>query len=478
MQLMREACLIDGQWVTSASADVVEVFNPADGTRVGGVPRLSGKEVLRAIDAASAALPGFARTTAAERAAMLQKFAALIRENQDELARLLTCEQGKPLREARAEIVQSAAYIQWFAEEARRVYGQTIPSPWAGRRIQVTHHPVGVAALITPWNFPASMLARKLGPALAAGCTVVAKPASQTPFSALALGALAGEAGFPPGVVNIVTGSAGEVGGVLMADPRVRKVSFTGSTEVGKTLVTQSAATLKKTSMELGGNAPFLVFADADVERAVQGVIDSKFRNAGQTCVCTNRVYVQDEIYDAFAKRLAAAVAGLEIGNGLAETTEIGPLIDGRAVTTTAAFVKDALEKGGKLLVGGHAHVLGHGFFQPTVIGNASADMRFAREEIFGPVAPLFRFSTEEEAVALANATEFGLACYLYTRDLGRAFRVSEQLEYGIVGVNEGLVTTEVAPFGGYKESGHGREGGSQGIADYLETKYTCFGGL
>jgi succinate-semialdehyde dehydrogenase/glutarate-semialdehyde dehydrogenase len=478
MTLLRQANLINAEWVKAASGNTIAVDNPADGQNIGLVPRLSGAEVTSAVDAAHAAFTHFSRTTAAERAVLLGRLAELIRMHQEELAQLLTREQGKPLREARAEIAQSAAYIQWFAEEARRVYGQIVPSPWANRRIQVTKHPVGIAALITPWNFPASMLARKLGPALAAGCTVVAKPASQTPFSALALGELALQAGFPAGTVNIVTGDARMVGEVLMSDPRVRKVSFTGSTEVGKALVRQSAATLKKTSMELGGNAPFLVFADADIERAVQGVIDSKFRNAGQTCVCTNRIYVEDDIYDDFSRRLSEAVAALKVGNGFADDTEIGPLIDDRAVATTQDFVDDAVAKGGQVLVGGAAHTLGSAFFAPTVIGNANASMRLAREEIFGPVAPLFRFKTEEEAIALANDTEFGLACYVYTRDLGRAFRLSESLEYGIVGVNEGLVTTEVAPFGGYKESGHGREGGSQGIEDYLEVKYTCFGGI
>jgi succinate-semialdehyde dehydrogenase/glutarate-semialdehyde dehydrogenase len=399
-------------------------------------------------------------------------------DNQDGLAELLTLEQGKPLARRKARSAMSAAYVLWFAEEARRVYGDVIPSPWPDRRILVTKEPVGVVAAITPWNFPSSMLSRKIGPALAAGCTAVVKPASQTPYSGLAWGALCEEVGIPKGVINVVTGSAGEIGTELTENPLVRKISFTGSTEVGKILLRQAAGTVKKVSMELGGNAPFLVFDDADLKRAVVGAMAAKYRNAGQTCVCTNRFYVQAGIYDAFVEKLAAASKDLRVGSGLEEGVQQGPLIDDRAVEKVEGFVADAEAKGGRVVVGGKRHALGRSFFEPTVIADATQDMRFSREEIFGPVAPVFRFETEEEAVRLANDTEFGLACYFYTQDLGRAFRVSEGLKYGLVGINEGVITTEVAPFGGMKESGIGREGSRYGMDEYLDVKYVCVGGL
>jgi succinate-semialdehyde dehydrogenase/glutarate-semialdehyde dehydrogenase len=387
-------------------------------------------------------------------------------------------EQGKSLTEAKGEVAISAAYILWFAEEGRRTYGDVVPSPWADRRLLVTKEPVGVIAAITPWNFPSSMLARKIGPALAAGCTAVVKPASQTPYSGLAWGALCEEAGFPKGVVNIVTGSASEIGDELCSNPLVRKITFTGSTEIGKMLIEKSASTVKKVSMELGGNAPFVVFDDADIDRAVEGAMVAKYRNSGQTCVCTNRFFVQAGVYDTFVEKLAAASRKLKVGAGLDDGTQQGPLIDAKAVEKVEELIADATAKGGTVVTGGKRHDLGGSFFEPTVISGATAAMRVMKEEIFGPVAPVFRFETEDEAVAMANDTEFGLACYFYSGDLGRAFRVSEALKYGMVGVNEGLITTVEVPFGGVKESGLGREGGHQGIDDYLDTKYVCIGGL
>jgi succinate-semialdehyde dehydrogenase/glutarate-semialdehyde dehydrogenase len=474
----REEILVGGQWIKAASGKVIEVRDPATGTVVGTVPDAGATETHAAIDAAQEAFLTWSTKTAAERGRLLRALSDEIIKHQDALAELLTREQGKPLSEAKGEVGMSAAYILWFAEEARRIYGDVIPSPWADRRIMVTKQPVGVVAAITPWNFPSSMLARKIGPALAAGCTVVAKPASQTPYSALAWGILAENVGIPAGVINVVTGSAREIGGELTANPLVRKLTFTGSTEVGKILIKQCADTVKKVSMELGGNAPFLVFDDADMDRAIEGAMAAKFRNAGQTCVCTNRFYVQAGIYDAFVERLTEATRALTVGSGLEASNVQGPLIDESAVAKVEELVADATEKGAKVVLGGARHSLGHGFYQPTVIAEATADMRFAREEIFGPVAPVFRFNTEEEAIRLANDTEFGLACYFYTKDLGRAFRVSERLQYGIVGINEGLVTTEVAPFGGMKESGSGSEGSKYGMQDYLDVKYTCIGGL
>ena len=474
----REANLIGGDWVGADSGAVIEVTNPASGEVIGTVPASGRAETARAIGAASAAFQSFRRTTAAERATMLRRLHDAIMDHQTALAELLTLEQGKPLAEAKGEIAGSAAYVLWFAEEARRVYGDTIPSPWADRRILVTKEPVGVVGAITPWNFPSSMLSRKIGPAIAAGCTVVAKPAELTPYSGLAWGYLAEQAGVPKGVVNIVTGDPVEIGAELTSNPLVRKITFTGSTPVGKLLIRQCADTVKKVSMELGGNAPFLVFDDADLDRAVAGAIAAKFRNSGQTCVCANRLYVQAGIYDAFVEAFSAAVRKLKVGPGLEPGVEQGPLISDKALEKVEALVEDAAERGGRIVTGGAVHELGGTFYRPTVIANANATMRIAREEVFGPVAPVFRFETEEEAVLLANNTEFGLGSYFYTRDLGRAFRVAEGLKYGLVGINEGVITTEVAPFGGMKESGLGREGSKYGIEDYLDVKYVCIGGL
>jgi succinate-semialdehyde dehydrogenase/glutarate-semialdehyde dehydrogenase len=478
LEFKREANLIGGEWVAADSRQVIEVNDPATGEVIGTVPKSGRAETRRAIDAAAAAFPGWSAKTAAERAEALRKLAGLIEQNKEELAMLLTVEQGKPLAESRGEVGMSAAYVLWFAEEARRIYGDTIPSPWPDRRILTIKQPVGVVAAITPWNFPSSMIARKLGPALATGCTMVIKPASQTPYSGLAWGVLCEKAGIPAGVVNILTGAASEIGAEMTSNPLVRKVTFTGSTEVGKKLVEQAARTLKRVSMELGGNAPFLVFDDADLDKAVEGAIASKYRNAGQTCVCTNRFIVQDGIYDAFAARLAKASAALKIGNGFDQGVQAGPLIDDKAVEKVEAHIADAVAKGGTVLTGGKRSKLGGTFFEPTVIAGVTPQMKVAREETFGPVAPLFRFAREEEAIGLANDTEFGLACFFYTRDLGRAFRVSEKLQYGQVGVNAGVITTEVAPFGGVKESGLGREGSHHGMEEYVEIKYIMMSGI
>jgi len=475
---MKQANLIAGGWIGADSGKTITVTDPATGTVIGTVPDCGRAETRRAIEAADRAFGAFRKTTAAERAAMLTKLAGLIREHAEPLARLLTLEQGKPLAEARGEIMMSAAYVQWFAEEARRVYGDIIPSPWADRRILVMREPVGVVGAITPWNFPSSMIARKLGAAVAAGCTIVIKPADLTPFSGLAWGDLCERAGVPAGVVNIVTGQAPEIGAELTANPLVRKITFTGSTPVGKLLVAQSATTMKRMSMELGGNAPFIVFDDADLERAVQGAMMAKYRNAGQTCVCTNRFYVQAGIHDAFSRRLAEEVAKVTVGPGFEANVQLGPLIDERALAKVEAHLADALGQGARVLTGGQRHSLGGTFFQPTVIAGATQAMRVAREETFGPLAPVFRFEKEEEAITWANSTEFGLAAYFYTRDLARSFRVAEALKYGMVGVNEGLITTEVAPFGGVKESGLGREGSRYGLDDYLDMKYVNIGGL
>ncbi|MGX1741714.1 NAD-dependent succinate-semialdehyde dehydrogenase [Bosea sp. NPDC055353] len=474
----RDAIFVGGRWLDKASGGTIDVTDPATGKSIGTVPSAGVAETRAAIEAAHAAFPAWAAKTAQERAVLLRKLADEILKHQDALAELLTREQGKPLAEAKGEVGMSAAYVLWFAEEARRVYGDVIPSPWADRRIIVTKQPLGVVGAITPWNFPSSMLARKIGPALAAGCTIVAKPASQTPYSALAWGILAEKAGIPAGVVNVVTGDARTVGGELTGNPLVRKITFTGSTPVGKVLLKQAAETVKKVSMELGGNAPFIVFDDADLDRAVEGAIAAKFRNSGQTCVCTNRFYAQAGIYDAFVEKLTAAVRKLKLGSGLETGVTQGPLIDDKALAKVEEMVADATAKGGTVATGGKRSELGLSFYEPTVIAGATGTMLFAREEIFGPVAPVFRFETEEEALRLANDTEYGLACYFYTRDLGRTFRVSEALQYGIVGVNEGLVTTEVAPFGGVKESGLGSEGSKYGLQDYLDVKYTCIGGL
>ncbi|MEC9245941.1 NAD-dependent succinate-semialdehyde dehydrogenase [Nitratireductor rhodophyticola] len=475
---MRQANFIDGAWVEADSGQTIDVVNPANGQKIGTVPRAGTAETRRAIEAAETAFHSWKKTSADHRAKLLRRLHDAIMDNQDALAELLVMEQGKSFAEAKGEVGMSAAYILWYAEEGRRVYGDVVPSPWADRRILVTKEPVGVIGAITPWNFPSSMLARKLGPALASGCTAIAKPASQTPYSGLAWGVLCEEAGFPKGVVNILTGSASEIGDELCENPLVRKITFTGSTEIGKLLIQKTAGTVKKVSMELGGNAPFIVFDDADLDRAVEGAMAAKYRNSGQTCVCTNRFFVQAGIYDRFVEKLSAAAEKLKVGSGLEDGTQQGPLIDEKAVEKVEELIADATEKGGRVTAGGARHALGGSFFQPTVISNATPDMRFMQEEIFGPVAPVFRFETEEEAVKLANDTVFGLACYFYTGDLGRAFRVMEGLKYGLVGVNEGIITTVEAPFGGLKESGLGKEGGHQGIEDYLDTKYVCIGGL
>ncbi|MDN2566772.1 NAD-dependent succinate-semialdehyde dehydrogenase [Aquibium sp. A9E412] len=475
---LRQANYIDGEWVQADSGETIDVVNPATLQVIGTVPKSGKAETRRAIEAAQRAFESWKKTSANDRAKLMRALHDAIMDNQDPLAELLVMEQGKPFAEAKGEVGMSAAYILWFAEEGRRVYGDVVPSPWADRRVLVTKEPVGVIGAITPWNFPSSMLARKIGPALAAGCTSVAKPASQTPYSGLAWGALCEEVGIPKGVVNVVTGSASQIGDEICSNPLVRKITFTGSTEVGKTLIEKSASTVKKVSMELGGNAPFLVFDDADVDRAVAGAMIAKYRNSGQTCVCTNRFFVQAGVYDAFVEKLAAASEKLKVGPGLEDGTEQGPLIDDGAVGKVEELIADATGKGGSVVTGGGRHALGGTFFQPTVIRDATADMRVMKEEIFGPVAPIFRFETEEEGVALANDTEFGLACYFYTGDLGRTFRVMDGLKYGLIGVNEGLITTVEAPFGGLKESGLGKEGGHQGIDDYLDTKYVCIGGL
>ncbi|WP_439639297.1 NAD-dependent succinate-semialdehyde dehydrogenase [Nevskia sp.] len=474
--LLRSQCYIGGQWLDGAST--IEVRNPATGERVGTVPKLGAVETRAAIEAAHLAWPAWRAKTAKERAALLRAWCALILAHQEDLAQIMTAEQGKPLTESRGEIAYAASFIEWFAEEAKRIAGDVIPAPMASQRLIVTREPIGVCAAITPWNFPAAMITRKAGPALAAGCTMVLKPASQTPLSALALAVLAERAGIPAGVFSVVTGAAGDVGTELATDARVRKLTFTGSTEVGRVLMSQSAATIKKVSMELGGNAPFIVFDDADLDAAVEGALISKYRNAGQTCVCSNRIYVQASVYEAFAAKFVAAVEKLTVGNGTADGVRVGPLIDGKAVAKVEEHIHDALAKGGTLLTGGQRHSLGGYFFQPTVVANATPDMLVAREETFGPLAPLFRFDTEAEVIQLANDTEFGLASYFYSRDIGRVWRVSGALEYGMVGVNTGLISNEVSPFGGVKQSGIGREGSRLGIDDYLVVKYTCMAGI
>jgi len=477
--LWREQCLIDGQWIDADLGGRITVEDPAARAALGSVPRLGAEETRRAIAAAEAAFPDWAARTAAERGRCLEDWYDLIVAHTEDLARIMTLEQGKPLREARAELANAGGFFKWFAEEARRAYGEVIPAPLADRSIVVTKEPVGVCAAITPWNFPSAMLARKVAPALAAGCTVVVKPASQTPYSALALAELGQRAGVPPGVLNVVTGGAREIGHALTASPVVRKLSFTGSTEVGRQLMAQCADTVKRLSLELGGNAPFLVFDDADVDAAVEGALVAKYRNGGQTCVCANRIYVQDGIHDAFVERLAEKVSQRRLGNGLDPDTDQGPLIDEAAVRKVEAHIEDALARGARLVAGGQRESrLGGTHFQPTVLADVTQEMRVAHEETFGPVAPVFRFAEEQEAVRMANDTEYGLAAYFYTRDLARAWRVSRALEYGMVGINTGLVTTEVAPFGGVKSSGIGREGSRHGLDEYLELKYRCFAGL
>ena len=476
--LLRQQGFIDGGWRAAAGGAVAVIRDPADGSVVGEVPVMGAAETRQAIEAAARALPAWAKRTAKDRGAVLRRFAELMIANTDDLAVIMVREQGKPLAEAKGEIAYAASFLEWFAEEGKRVYGELIPTFRADARLMVMRQPVGVAAAITPWNFPAAMITRKLGPALAAGCTFVCKPAPQTPFSALALAELATRAGLPAGVFNVVTGDAEAIGGELTSNPLVRKLSFTGSTAVGKKLIAQCAGTVKKVSMELGGNAPFIVFDDADLDAAVQGAMASKYRNTGQTCVCANRFYVQSGVYDAFAEKLVKAVSTLRVGAGLSGPTEQGPLIDARALAKVESHVADALAQGGRVAAGGKRHALGGNFYEPTVLLDVAPGMKVAREETFGPVAPLFRFDTEEEAVRMANDTESGLAAYFYTRDLARSWRVQEALEYGIVGVNTGIFSTEVAPFGGVKESGLGREGSRHGIEEYTEIKYVCVGGL
>ncbi|GGE44587.1 NAD-dependent succinate-semialdehyde dehydrogenase [Actibacterium pelagium] len=476
--LLMQSNLIGGEWTGADSGGTIDVTNPATSDVIGTIPNCGSAETERAITAAQEAFISWSHSDLLFRVGLLHKLHDALMDNQETLAQLLTAEQGKPIFEARGEIAIGAAYIRWFAEEIRRAKGEIVPSPTADRKLLVTRHPVGVVGAITPWNFPSSMLARKLGPALAAGCTVVAKPATATPYSGLVWGKLAEDVGFPAGVLNIVTGSSRQIGGAIMDSPIVRKVTFTGSTEVGKTLIRQSADTVKKVSMELGGNAPFIVFDDADLDAAIDGAMIAKYRNMGQTCVCTNRFYVQAGIHDAFVARLKEATAGLLVGNGVEDGVQQGPMIDQAAVAKVEEMIADAVSKGGEVVQGGRRHANGGTFFEPTVIQNASADMQFATDEIFGPLSAVFKFDTEEEAIAAANATEFGLAAYAYTQDLGRAFRLNEGLEYGLIGINSGLITTVEAPFGGLKESGMGKEGGSQGLDDYLETKYTCVAGL
>ncbi|MBI4263580.1 MAG: NADP-dependent succinate-semialdehyde dehydrogenase [Acidobacteria bacterium] len=477
-QLFRQACYVDGAWVSARSGATIGVDNPATGEVIGTVPKLGAVETREAIEAAARAWPAWRRKTAKERAAVMRRWFDLMMANQADLARLMTTEQGKPLVESRGEVAYAAGFLEWFGEEAKRVYGDTIPGHQPDKRIVVIKQPVGVVACITPWNFPLAMITRKAGPAIAAGCTVVLKPASQTPLSALALAELGERAGLPKGVLNVVTGSASEIGGELTSNATVRKLSFTGSTEIGKLLMAQCAGTVKKISLELGGNAPFIVFDDADLDAAVEGAIASKYRNTGQTCVCANRLLVQDGVYDAFAAKLAAAVAKLKPALGLEADATQGPLIDDKAVAKVEEHVSDALAKGARVVVGGRRHARGGRFYEPTVLADVTPAMLVAREETFGPVAPLFRFTTDEEAIALANDTEFGLASYFYGRDLARVWRVAEALEAGMVGVNTGLISTEVAPFGGVKESGLGREGSKYGIEEFLEIKYVCLGGI
>jgi succinate-semialdehyde dehydrogenase/glutarate-semialdehyde dehydrogenase len=477
-KLFRQSCYIDGAWVAAKSGGTISVDNPATGDIIGTVPKAGTAETREAIEAADRAFLLWRKKTGKERASVLRRWFDLMLAHTDDLARLMTVEQGKPLAESKGEVAYAAAFLEWFAEEAKRVYGDTIPGHQADKRIVVLKQPVGVVACITPWNFPLAMITRKAGPALACGCTVVLKPASQTPFSALALAELAERAGVPAGVLNIVTGSAAEIGGELTSNTDVRKLSFTGSTEVGRTLMAQCAATVKKLSLELGGNAPFIVFDDADLDAAVAGAMASKYRNTGQTCVTVNRIYVQDGVYEAFASKLSESVKTLKPANGLEPGATQGPLIDDKAVAKVEEHIADALAKGAAVAAGGRRHALGGRFFEPTVLTGVTPAMAISREETFGPVAPLFRFSTEEEAVTLANDTEFGLAAYFYGRDIGRVWRVAEALEAGMIGINTGIISTEVAPFGGIKQSGLGREGSKYGIEEFVEIKYLCLGGI
>ena len=475
-KLFRTQCFIDGSWMNGSQT--IAVRNPATGAQLGTVPKLGAEEARRAIDAAERAWPGWRAKTAKERAAILRKWYDLMMANQEDLAQILTAEQGKPLTEARGEIAYGASFIEWFAEEGKRAYGDVIPQHQADKRVLVIKQPIGVCALITPWNFPNAMITRKAGPALAAGCPVVIKPAGQTPYSALAMAELAERAGIPKGVLNVITGDSKAIGAELCANPKVRKLSFTGSTETGRVLMRQCADTIKKLSLELGGNAPFIVFDDADLDAAVEGALASKYRNAGQTCVCANRLYVQDGVYDAFAAKLTEKVKGFKVGPGTEQGVVIGPLIDENGVKKVEAHVADAVGKGARIVLGGKRHALGGLFFQPTVLTDVTPDMVVSFEETFGPVAPLIRFKTEEEAIGLANNTEFGLSGYFYSRDVGRIFRVAEAMETGIVGANVGIISTEIAPFGGVKQSGLGREGSKYGLEEYLEVKYILVGGI
>ena len=477
-ELFRQQAYIGGRWCEADNGTGFQVTNPATGEVLAQVPDMGALETRRAIEAAKAAWPGWRRKAAKERANVLRKWHDLMMANLDDLARLMTAEQGKPLAESKGEISYAASFIEWFAEEGKRVYGDTIPSPWNDRRLVVVKEPVGVCCAITPWNFPAAMITRKAGPALAAGCTMVAKPAESTPLSAFALAVLAERAGIPAGVFNVLTGDPKAIGGEMTSNPDVRKITFTGSTEVGRLLMRQSADTIKKLSLELGGNAPLIVFDDADLEAAVEGTIISKFRNTGQTCVCANRLYIQDGVYDAFAEKLVAAVKELRVGNGFEAGVVQGPLIDEAAVEKVEEHISDAVSKGARVLLGGKRHSLGGTFFEPTVLADVTSKMKVAREETFGPVAPLFRFYKDEDAVQFSNDTEFGLASYFYSRDIGRIWRVAEELEYGMVGINTGLISTEVVPFGGMKQSGIGREGSHYGIDEFIEVKYLCFGGV
>ena len=476
--LLKTQAYIDGEWVDADSGDTLPVTNPANGETIAEIAKCGTAETRRAIEAADRALVDWRQKPVKERAAVLRKWFDLMMAAQEDLAQILTAEQGKPLAEARGEVAYGASYIEWFAEEAKRIYGDTLPSPSGDKRVVVIKQPVGVVACITPWNFPNAMLTRKIAPALAAGCTVVCKPANETPLSALAFVELAERAGVPAGVINVVGGITREIGAELTGNPTVRKLTFTGSTEVGKLLMEQCAGTVKRTSMELGGNAPFIVFDDADIDEAIKGAMICKFRNAGQTCVCANRILVQEGIYDEFSEKLREATAGLKLGVGTDDTVTVGPLINERAANDVLAFIDDAVANGASVVAGGGRSDLGSCFVEPTVLTDVSDNMRVFREEIFGPIAPLFKFRTEEEAIAMANDTEFGLACYFYSRDVGRIWRVAEGLEYGIVGINEGIISNEMAPFGGVKESGQGREGSKYGLDDYLEIKYMCLGGI
>jgi len=476
--LLKQLCYLNGQWLAADSGAVIDVTNPANGTKLGTIPRMGTDETRRAIKAANSALPAWRARTAKERSVILRRWFDLIMANQADLAIIMTAEQGKPLAESKGEIAYAASFIEWFAEEGKRIYGDTIPGHAADKRIVVIKEPIGVCAAITPWNFPAAMITRKAGPALAAGCTMVVKPATATPFSALALAELGERAGIPGGVFSVITGSAAAIGNEMSANPIVRKLTFTGSTEIGKQLMVQCAATVKKISLELGGNAPFIVFDDADLDAAVEGAIASKYRNTGQTCVCTNRLIVQAGVYDAFVEKLIAAVAKMTVGDGLTGEFQQGPLIDMAAVAKVEEHIADAVAKGAAIVLGGRRHALGGSFFEPTILTGVTAEMLVAREETFGPLAPIFRFSSDAEAIRMANDTEFGLASYFYSRDINRVWRVAEALEYGMVGINTGLISTEVAPFGGMKESGIGREGSKYGIEEFIEVKYLCMGGV